>query len=199
MKIIYVCVIVALTLSCKEGARQDNLSAEGSYTEQAKTLETPKLTSTDSKKNRNYSSLFNSPDCKVITAEEISTALDMVFIDMDSKALCSFKSQLPNNKTWYLSIVRNDMSKNDIQREIQNFKSDETGRLALQMSEIGDTYLCNQHSNGYLSLYNPNYNGSVLIRYGSVAESKGFTKEERLEHRDLALKLANTLLKKHQV
>ena len=90
------------------------------------------------------------------------------------------------------------MSASDIQREIETFKSDETGQLTFQMSESGDTYLCNQHLQGYLSLYNPNYNGTVLIRYGSVGESRGFSKDERLEHRDLAFKLANTLLKKHQ-
>ena len=117
---------------------------------------------------------------------------------MNRKGSCSFKMEFPNNKTWYLSILRNDMSKSDIQREIQSFKSDETNLLKLQISDTGDTYLCNQHSHGYLSIYNPNYNGSVFIRYGSVGESRGFTKEERLEHRDLALKLANTLLKKHQ-
>jgi hypothetical protein len=90
------------------------------------------------------------------------------------------------------------MSKNDIQREIQSFTSDETGQLAMQTSETGDTYLCNQHSHGYLSMYNPNYDGSVAIRYGSVGGSRAFTKEERQEHQAMALKLANVLLKKHQ-
>jgi hypothetical protein len=117
---------------------------------------------------------------------------------MGIKGRCSFESKFSNNRTWYLRIVREDPSKSDIQREIENFKSDETGQLVLQMSETGDTYLCIQHSNGYLSIYNPNYNGSVFITYGSIGESRGFSKEERLEHRELALKLANFLLKKHQ-
>jgi hypothetical protein len=47
-------------------------------------------------------------------------------------------------------------------------------------------------------MYNPNYDGSVAIRYGSVGGSRAFTKEERQEHQAMALKLANVLLKKHQ-
>jgi hypothetical protein len=197
MKINYLFLIVTLlALGCNEGPKQERSPTEGSKTEQ--TDKSSEATTNELKQNGDYSSLFNSQDCKVITAEEISTSLGVAFVDMNIKALCSFKSELPNNKTWYLGIVRNDMSKSDIQREIQSFKSDETGLLSFQMSETGDTYLCNQHSHGYLSIYNPNYTGSVVVSYGSVAESRDFTKEERLEHRDLALTLANTLLKKHQ-
>lgn len=197
MKINYLFLFVTLlALGCTEGTQQNSGSTEESNTEQPTPNAEP---ATDGlKQNGNYSSLFNSPNCKVISAEEISSALGITFTDMNLQGLCSFQSKLPNNKTWYLSILRDNMSKGDIQREIQNFKSDETGQLALTISESGDTYLCNQHSNGYLSIYNPNYDGSVLIRYGSVGESRDFTKEERLEHQNLALKLANTLLKKHQ-
>lgn len=155
MKINYLFIIVVLALSCKEGPKQDSSSTEGSSTEQ--TTKTSEPANDDLKQNGNYSSLFNSQDCKVITAEEISTALGMAFIDKEIKGFCSFKSELPNNKTWNLGITRNDISKSDMQREIQSFKSDETGLLSLQMSENGDTYLCNQHSHGYLSIYNPNY------------------------------------------
>jgi hypothetical protein len=196
MKINYLFIIVFLTLSCKEGAKQSSLPTEGSNTEQTNKNTEPAIN--ELKQNGNYSTLFNSSDCKVITAEEISTALDMTIVDENIKGFCSFKSQFPNNKTWHLGITQKDISKSDMQREIQSFKSDETGFLSIQVSESGDTYLCNQHSNGYLSIYNPNYNGFVFITYGSVATSRDFTKEERLEHRDLALKLANTLLEKHQ-
>lgn len=196
MKIIYLFLIAALTLGCKENPKQENLPTEESNPEQTNKNTEPVIS--DLTQNGNYASLFNSPDCKVITAEEISTILGTVFIDMDIKNLCSFKSEIANNKIWYLSIIRNDMSKSDIQREIQNFKSDESGRLVFQMSETGDTYLCIQHSNGYVSIYNPNYDGSVLISYGSTAESRAFSKEERLKHQELALKLANSLLKKYR-
>ena len=196
MKINYLFVIVALILSCNEGPKQESSPTEEGNTEQATKNTEP--TNSDLKQNGDYSSLFNSPDCKVITAEEISTILGIAFTDMNLKGMCLFKSPLSDNKTWNLSIIRNNMSKSDIQREIKSFKSDETGILTLQISETGDTYLCNQHPNGYLSIYNPNYSGSVIISYGSVGESRGFSKEERLEHRDLALKLANSILKKHQ-
>ncbi len=197
MQINYLFIALALlSMGCNETNKQDSVSTEGSNAEEINKNAEP--ASSALKQNGNYASLFNSPDCKVITAEEISSALGITFVDMESKTKCSFKSQFPNNKTWYLSILRNDMSKSDIQREIQSFKSDETGRLELQMSETGDTYLCTQHSHGYLTLFNPNYNASILIRYGSVGESRGFTEEERLEHRHLALQLANTLLTKHQ-
>jgi hypothetical protein len=189
---------MALTQGCKEGAKHDDLQAEESQTEQEKKGSELVPATLDLKQNGNYTSLFNSPDCKVITAEEISTTLGVRFTDMQIKNLCSFKAELPNNKTWYLSILRNDMGKSDIQREIESFKSDETGMLVLEISETGDTYLCNQHMQGYLSIYNTNYDGSMSITYGSVGESRGFTKEERLEHRDLAVQLANALLKKHQ-
>jgi hypothetical protein len=197
MKINYVFIIAALlTLGCKEGTTQNNPSTEGSITEQ--TNKKTESAQDGLKQHGDYSSLFNSPDCKVITVEELSAALGVAFTEMDPKTFCSFKAQFPNNKTWHLSIVRNAMSKNDIQREIQSFTSDETGQLAMQTSETGDTYLCNQHSHGYLSMYNPNYDGSVAIRYGRVGGSRAFTKEERQEHQAMALKLANVLLKKHQ-
>lgn len=192
----YVLLLLVMCLGCKESPTQDHPSKEEHNTEQ--TNQKSASSTEEVKQVGDYTSLFNSPDCKVITAEEISTALSITFTDMNTKGLCSFKSEFPGNKTWYLSILRNDMSASDIQREIETFKSDETGQLTFQMSESGDTYLCNQHLQGYLSLYNPNYNGTVLIRYGSVGESRGFSKDERLEHRDLAFKLANTLLKKHQ-
>jgi hypothetical protein len=196
MKINYLFAILLLVLGCKEGPKQDALATEAGKTEQS--TETTKATAQDLKQNGDYSSFFNHPDCKVITAEELSTVLGLSFVDMNLKNACSFKSQLTKDKTWYLSVMLNDMSKSDIQREIDSYKSDETGLLAWQTSETGDTYLCNQHSHGYLSIYNPMYNRSALIRYGSVAESRGFTAEERLQHRDMALKLANALLKKHQ-
>jgi len=196
MKAHYLIVIAVLALSCNQGTEQDSSSTEESNTEQASGNTE---SATDGlEQNGDYSSLFNSADCKVITAEEISTVLDKVFIDLEIKGFCLFKSKLLEDKTWNLGIAQNDMSRSDIQREIQSFQSDETGILSLQMSETGDTYLCNQHSHGYLSIYNPNYDGSILIDYGSVAASRGFTKEERLEHRDYAVKLANALLKKHQ-
>ena len=196
MKIYYLIAVVVLALGCKESTKQDNATTEATNTEQTKTNSEPAIT--DAKQNGDYTSLFNSPDCKVITAEEISAALGVEFTDKNIKNICSFKSEFPNNKTWNLSIMRNDMSPKDAQREIESFKSDETGMLMLKMSDDGDSYLCNQHSHGYLSIYNPNYNGSIGIRYGSVAESRSFTKEERLEHRELAFKLANTILKKHK-
>jgi hypothetical protein len=196
MKINFLFAIVALALvGCKEAPQQ-----EGSNTEE-NTEQTDESTeqSTDGlKQNGDYTSLFNSPDCNLITAEEISTALGRKFSDMGIKGRCSFESKFSDNRTWYLSILRDDKSKSSIQSEIDNFKSDETGQLAVQTSETGDTYLCIQHLQGYLSIYNPNYTGSVFITYGSVGASRGFSKEERLEHRDMAIKLANTLLKKYQ-
>lgn len=197
MKTTYLFVIVALALvGCKEAPQQDNSATEESTTEP--TNETAKQSTGGLKQQGDYSSLFNSPDCKVITAEEISTALGIAFTDRNTRGTCSFESKFPNNRTWYLSILRDNLSKSDIQREVDNFKEDETGLLALQTSETGDTYFCIQHSHGYLSIYNPNYDGAVFIRYGSVGESRGFSKEERLEHQALAVKLANALLKKHQ-
>ena len=196
MKIISLFVVIGLAVSCKENAKQERFPAKESTSDQTNINTEPTIG--DLKQNGNYNSLFSSPDCKVITAKEISAVLGITFVDMNRNTLCSFKSEGPNGKTWYLNIVRNDMSKSDIQREIQSFKSDETGRLVLQISETGDTYLCNQHSNGYVSIYNPNYSGNVLISYGSAAESRAFTKEERMEHRDFAFVLANALLKKYQ-
>lgn len=197
MKISYLFVIVALVLvSCQEAPQQDNSATEESTTEQ--TNETTEQTPSGLKQQGDYSSLFNSPDCKVITAEEISTALGIAITDRGIKGVCSFESKFSDNRTWYLSITRNEMSKSDIQREVDSFKSDETGQLAVQTSETGDTYFCIQHLQGYLSIYNPNYDGSISIGYGSIGASRGFSKEERLEHQELAVKLANALLKKHQ-
>jgi len=196
MKINYLFLFVILALSCKEGVKQESLPMVENNIEQP--IKKTETATDDLKQNGDYTSLFNSSDCKVITAEEISAALGVTFSDVDNKWVCSFKSESANNKTWNLTISLNEMKKSDIQREIKSFKSDETGLLVLEISETGDTYLCNQHLQGYLSIYNPNYDSSVLIGYGSVGVSRGFSKEERLGHRDLALKLANTLLNKHK-
>ena len=197
MKINYLFIIVAIIfVSCKEGTKQDSVSTETTKSEVVtKAAEPSKTVLTQ---NGDYSSLFNSEDCHVITAEEISTATGVSFSEMDPESLCNFISEASNTRKWYLSIKRDNMRDGEIDREIQNFVSDETGQLNYKMSETGDTYLCIQHSHGYLSMYNPNYNGSVLIRYGSIGESRGFSKEERETHKELSVKLANALLTKHK-
>jgi hypothetical protein len=197
MKTTYLFLIIALALvSCQEAPQQNNSATEETATEQAN--ETTEQSTGGLKQQGDYSSLFNGSDCNVITAEEISAALGIAITDRGIKGQCAFESKFSDNRTWYLSILRDNMSKSDIQREVDSFKSDETGQLLAQISETGDTYLCIQHLQGYLSIYNPNYDSAVFIRYGSVGESRGFSKEERLEHQALAVKLANALLKKHQ-
>jgi hypothetical protein len=195
MKFIYLSILAVFALGCKDSAKHDSSLTEANITEQTDQSSEPTV---KINQNADYSTLFNSPDCNVISADEISSALGTAFIDMNFKGRCSYKSEFSKKKIWYLSISINELSKSDIEREIKNFKSDETGQLALQMSESGDTYLCIQHSNGYLSMYNTNYESMVFISYGSVGESRAFSKEERLEHRELALKLANFLLVKHK-
>jgi hypothetical protein len=196
MKIHYLFIIIALVLGCKEGTNQNNLPTKESNAEQIN--KSDETNSDQLKQNGDYSELFGNPDCKVTSAEEISTLLGTTFIDINVASICAYKSEISKNKTWTLGIMRNDMKRKDIQREIDSFKKDETGILSIQLSETGDTYLCNQHSHGYLSIYNPNYDGSFLITYGSVATSRGFSKEERIEHQRLAMLLANFLLKKYQ-
>lgn len=196
MKINYLFFLLFIALGCNESPTQDHSQTEVATTEEKNN--TTEVSSTDVKQNGDYTSLFNNPDCNVITAEEISSALGLVFKDMQVKGSCSFQTEFPNNKSWFLSILRYEMSKSDILREINNFKSDESGQLAIEISESGETYFCIQHNNGYLSIFNTNYSSSFLIRYGSIGESRGFSKEERLVHKDLAVKLANTILMKHQ-
>ncbi len=196
MKLAPLLLIAILALSCSEGAQENsNNSSQTDSTQNAATNESAQEGITQ---QGDYSSLFNRNDCQIMSAEEISTTLGMPFTDMGIKNVCSFQTEWSNDKTWYLSFILNNMSKSDVQREIQSFQSDETGMLELHMSETGDTYFGIQHMNGYLSIYNSDYSAGILIRYGSVGESRAFTKEERLEHKDLALKLANAVLKKHQ-
>lgn len=195
MKFYYLFVVAGLALGCSDASNQDSESSQERRT-----------TSEDSNNEAksglqqagDYSSLFNRSDCKVITAEEISTLLGVPFVDMNLNDRCSFQSEFPGNKNLYVSISHTEMSSDDMLREIENFKSDETGLLALEMSDTGDTYFCIQHSHGYFSMYNPNYKGSILINYGSVGASRGFTKEERLEHKNYALKIANSLLERYK-
>lgn len=198
MKINYVFVLacIVLALGCGEGTERDTSDTDGSAEREEETSTEP--AGADLTQNGNYATLFNSPDCKVMTAEEISAAIGITVTDMNIPNTCSFESPFPDGKKWYLSILRSDMRSGEVQREIETFKSDETGQLAIEVSETGDTYLCIQHLQGYLSIYNPNYNGSVLVRYGSVGESRGFTPEARLEHQAYAKKIANALLRKYQ-
>ena len=182
-------------MSCSDASNQDASSAPD---DSGNSEQTDVETKTGLQQNGDYSSLFNRADCKVITAVEISSLLGMTFTDLNLNNSCSFQSEFPDNKKWNLTINYNEMSENDMQREIESFRSDETGMLSLEMSETGDTYFCIQHSHGYFSMYNPNYDGAIFIRYGSVAESRGFSKEERLEHKASAMKLANELLRKHK-
>lgn len=194
MKTSYLFLLFLFALSCTEASIPENESAETSRSESSST---PDAKSDGGSRSGNYASLFNSPDCKVATVEEISAATGLSFMDMNIQGTCSYESKI-GDRTWYISIIKNEMSSEEIQKEIEIFKSDETGMLSYQMSETGDTYLCIQHSTGYLSMYNPDYSSSILIRYGSVGESRKFSKEERIEHQAKAVKLANALLTKHK-
>jgi len=192
---IYLLLLIALVLSCQETSKQATTSVEKYSAVQKE----KKVVATNGglDQNGDYSSLFNRADCKVITAEEMSLALGTTFTDESTGRLCNFRSQM-GDKSWILNILYNKMSKKSMLKEIKNFQTHEAGFLTHKVSDTGDTHLCNQHSHGYLSIYNPNYDGMILIRYGSVASGQGFTKEDRLVQQDLALKLANTLLKKHK-
>lgn len=201
MKIIYLSLLatIVLTTGCNDSDKKNSTTTEGvTSTEQKKNNPEPASNDIDLKQNGNYASLFNSPDCKVTTAEDLATALDIPVTDKQDKYGCRFELQLPNNKTKLFSINQEDMSKAAIIKEIKTFKEDETGMLMHEISESGDTYLGNQHSHGRMMIFNPNYDGVIYISYGSVGESRNFSKEERLEHRDLAKKIANMLLKTHQ-
>lgn len=196
MKLSLLLFFATLALSCSEGAQEN--SNNSSQADSPQNSSTNEPTQEGLIQQGDYSSLFNRNDCQIMSAEEISSTLNMPFTDMGIKNVCSFETEWSNDKTWYLSFILNNMSKSDVQREIQSFQSDDTGMLELHMSETGDTYFGIQHMNGYLSICNSDYSAGILIRYGSVGESRAFTKVERLEHKNLALKLANAMLKKHQ-
>jgi len=196
MKTIYLILFALLTIGCNETKKEGDLVSQENDPEfvQKDGERAPDVL----EQAGNYDTLFNSPNCSVITEEEISDILGLTFADINVEGFCSFKTDAGGGKTWNISLMRDDWRPGEIERELDSFITDETGILTYQISETGDTYLCNQHANGNLTLYNTNYSGSVSITYGSVAVSRGFTPEERLGHRDNAIKLANALLLKHQ-
>ena len=196
---LFLFISLAITTGCSDVDKQNKTAdvIESNSPE----MQTATVTSNDKldlKQQGNYASLFNSPNCNVISVEEISAAFAIPIVDMNLKERCSYKSDFGGDKTWYLDIRIDKISKASILKEIESFKSDETGQLELKLSETGDTYFGIQHAQGYLSIFNTNYESSVLISYGSVGVSRNFTKEERLQHKEFAVKLANSLLEKHK-
>ncbi len=113
MKYSLLFLLTALTLGCAEGATEGQQQTEAQQTEEK---------SDALAQNGDYSSLFNSPDCTVITAEEINAALGIACVDMQLAGGCSFKTEYSDDRTWYLSILKNDLDQNEVLKEIQDFR-----------------------------------------------------------------------------
>lgn len=154
------------------------------------------------KQHGDYSSLLNAGrrNCSYITANDIAAALDIdigAIEDTSSSGFCNFKITLPDQSLWTLSTTWFSMSKEHILQEIKSFYN-EDNPLNAQVSATGDTHLCIHPFNNWLILYNPNYEGAVQLNYCSVIECRDLDSNQKEQRKEMAISLANYLLKKHQ-
>jgi len=89
------------------------------------------------------------------------------------------------------------MSREHILQEIKSFYNQDNP-LNAQVSATGDTHLCIHPFNNWLILYNPNYEGAVQLNYCSVIECRDLDSNQKEQRKEMAISLANYLLKKHQ-
>ena len=156
-----------------------------------------------------YSSLFTKlPAC--ISASEMAEAsgLDASLVKKLEKkeydVYCKYHLVLPDKSVMLFEYTGNPWNKQDIAHEIKKYQTDKKkGELMLgmdiQTTETGDCYLLYQPMHGRIIIVNANYDTAVLCNYdgGLVANGKvsTFSKEQKLERKNMATKIANYLVK----
>ncbi len=204
MKNIFAYCIVVLFVACDSSQKK---SVDTTSEKKESKEITTEAKSNDSKddislsQHGDYSTLFKlqKGDCSFVNAKDIATALDLPEGNIDEVIKynrCSYEITLADNSKWIVSLQWHPFSKDDITREIENYK-EEGSPLTAILSDTKDTYLCIHPFNRFLMIFNNNYDGTIQIQYCET-ECKKLSKEQQEARKQLAITLSNYLLQKHK-
>jgi len=204
MKHIFIYCIVVLFVACDSSQKKsEDIPSEKKESKEIST-EAKSNTNKDDislSQHGDYSTLFKlqKGNCSFVNANDIATALDLPENNVKEVVThnrCSYEMTLADDSKWIVSFQWHAFSKEDITREIENYKKDGSPLTAI-ISDIKDTYLCIHPFNKFLMIFNTNYDGTIQIQYCQT-ECKKLSKEQQEARKQLAITLSNYLLQKHK-
>lgn|SRR5690554_952649 len=150
----------------------------------------------------NYSRLFSTTknDCPLLTAAEIADLLELPLENVsqsDSSNPCSTEIRLQDGSKYSVVINSGSMSQEAIISEIKRYREAHTPESPVyQISETGDNYICHQRMLYRMFIYNPQYEGFIVLNFNSVNYLKKEVSplQQRVEH---TYRLANALIEKY--
>jgi hypothetical protein len=206
-------MLVMISCNSSPEKKQENNKSSQKSTE----ISTDPKNSDDSslKQNGDYTALFmrDEKDCDLLSLNEMATVLKLDESDIEASnngyGSCRFLMNLKDGTKTSLSLRALSYKKSDISREIESYKQMESdfgenntfgGYLVL--SDSKDTYFGIRSDRGELFMFNPTYDGAILIKFGSTIEAATnkvtYTEEQKKERLDNAVAVANYLLKKYK-
>lgn len=215
MKLHLLFPLLLLIISCNS-TTEKNQANQTSNQPQEDVGTSPK-TITDSllKQNGDYTALFvrDDKDCDLLSLNEMATLLKLDESDIETSnngyGSCRFLLNLKDGTKTSLSLRASPYKKSDISREIESYKKMESdfgenntfgGYLVL--SDTKDTYFGIRSDRGELFMFNPTYDGTILLKFGSAVEAVTnkitYSEEQKKERLDNAIAVANFLLKKYK-
>lgn len=200
MKYLHFLLVALLLMACNTAEDKKQTTDKAKNATPAKTSKKTAKSDADTVKldqNGDYTSLFSRENCEgIITAEEISAVLGFSVSRQEYDG-CHYEIIIPGEEPNLVTISSGKMNRSDIEREIKSFKKN-APILQYVISDTGDTYLCIQATHGRILLYNPNYDGYVMVGYMAAAERIKVSKEQIEKRKKTGIQIANAILKKHQ-
>ena len=160
-----------------------------------------------------YSALFlrDQSECDVLSVAEMASVLNLdasdINLNREVEGYCRYKMQLEDGTKTTLTISLLAYDRKTIKAEIASFQEIEAdfgkdnGGDFIILSDTNDTYFCIRRPRGELFMFNPNYDGAMLLRFGSAIEAVNnkltYTDIQKEQRLDNALAVANVLLKKY--
>lgn len=196
MKTASTILVFLLLIGCNSSEKKDKIETPVKTAKPS--AKTEKKAEIDLPQNSNYTALFNNEECSsIITAAQIEKATGMSVTPKMDKQFCRYELPIAGKKPTSYMIDQFAMSKNQVQKEIESYIKNKPF-LHAQVSETGDSYVCMQASHGRVIIYNSNYENGIIVSYGSRPTRSMFTKEEQETQNQVALTIANAILKNNQ-
>ncbi|MEO6347503.1 MAG: hypothetical protein ABIO60_06285 [Aquaticitalea sp.] len=215
MKTNFIFPILFLVLSCNSSTDKKKENKPSSQPAE-ETRHSDKTTyDTSLKQNGDYTALFirDDKDCDLLSLNEMATVLKLdeshITTSNGVYGFCKFSLNLVDGTKTALLLSALPYKKIDISREIESFMkmendfgSKNTIGGYLVLSDSKDTYFGIRSDRGELFMFNPTYDGAIMIKFGSVVEAATmrvtYTEEQKKQRLDNAVAVANFLLKKYK-
>jgi len=149
-----------------------------------------------------YSKLFSGTitACLLTSPEDIainlSLTVDRVVLDKENASSCYYDISLEDGSQSSIRISFQEVSKNDVSREVSNYMTNENG-LEHQRSKDGDSHLCIRQRQGFLFIYNTRYAHTIQISFGSALRLKGLSNDQKAFRKTIAIAIAESILTKN--